>query len=420
MRITLMTIGTTGDVLPYVLLGKELRSRGHRITIAAFSDFEAMVKDAGLLFFPLAGDVKDFISRLMGPGVIGPAVLIQLEKALKDVAPVLLDDIMQAGEGADAIVCTFFGSTYYSVAEKYRIPCIQTQYFPMDSNSLGPMSSAPGLSLGKGWYHATYRIGYLLISILEKRYLTEWRIRNGISTRGLRTTPDYQLSGHTIPVIYAVSPQVLPRDPSWSDHIHISGYWWNEAEPDAALPEDLAEFISSGPAPVYIGFGSMVSGDMRRTFTCVLRAVHASGVRAVISLGWSNANLPRHNSSRIFFADYVPHQVLFPHMAAVVHHGGCNTVAAGLRAGKPTLVIPFGGDQPFWGKRVHAIGCGPRPIPRDSMTVARLAKALTDLTTRPSYRLNAEAVAARLAQEHGLTNAADMILKEIEAWQKST
>ncbi len=419
MRISMLTIGSTGDVRPYTLLGRELNRRGHDVTVAAFEPFRDMVEGAGLHFFPLSGDVMNVMNNLMKPGVNGTRFLNQVEKSLKNILPTLLDDLMRAGEGADAICCTFFGSMYYSVAEKYKIPCIQTQYFPMDPNSTTPISSAPGLHMNKGWNLASYKLGYFLISLLEKRYLTDWRKVNGLSVRKVSTQPDYELQGNMIPVIYAVSPMVMPRPRDWGEHIHMSGFWWNE-DPCTFEPDDkLKEFLSKGDKPIYIGFGSMVSGNMSKTFNTVIRAVKAANLRAIISLGWSGEKMHIKNDDRIFVADYVPHDWLFPRVSAVVHHGGAGTTASGLRAGKPTLVIPFGGDQPFWGSRVQALGCGPKPVRREDLTVTKLTKALLDLTGHASYRVAAEELGECLRMEHGTQRAADIMEQEIAAWKRT-
>lgn len=419
MRISMLTIGSTGDVRPYVLLGRELKKRGHEITIAAFAPFREMAEEAGLHFFPLSGDVMNVMNNLMKPGVNGTGFLNQVEKSLKHILPTLLDDLMQSADGADAMCCTFFGSMFYSIAEKYHIPCIQTQYFPMDPNGVTPISSAPRLNQSKSWNLTSYKLGYFLISLLEKRYLTDWRKAQGLSVRKITTKPDYTLQGHTIPVIYAISPLVMPRPRRWGEHIHMSGFWWNDEpciyEPDPAL----ADFLAKGDKPLYIGFGSMVSGNMSKTFTTVVKAVRAANLRAIISLGWNGEKLRMKNDDHVFFADHIPHDWLFKQVSAVVHHGGAGTTASGLRAGKPTLVIPFGGDQPFWGSRVQALGCGPKPLRRENLTVARLTKSLLDLTNHASYRVAAEELAERLRMEHGVQRAADMMEQEIAAWKEA-
>ena len=415
MRIHMVSIGSTGDVRPYVLLGKELSRRGYQVAIAAFASFEPMVREAGLEFRPLAGDVMDFMERIMKPGTVGAGYLRQVEKSLKQVAPALLRDLMDAFRGADAMVCTFFGSTYYSVAEKYGIPVVQTQFFPMDPNRDMPISSAPVWKLGPAWNLVTYRLGYLLIHLLERRYLTAWRQANDVTVPRIHGGPDYELAGHTIPVIYAISPLVVPRPAQWGPNIHMSGFWVEEEQAPFAPPRALEDFLAAGEAPVYIGFGSMVSGDMRRTFALVMKAVRAAGVRVILDKGWGGGELDRGRGVFVL-ESFVPHDWLFPRVQAVVHHAGMGTTAAGLRAGRPTLVIPFGGDQPFWGRRVWALGCGPKPIRRENLTVRRLARALIQLTHQDAYRQAAQALGEKLRREDGVSVAAGLVEREVQHW----
>lgn len=417
MRITMITIGSTGDVRPYMLLGRELKQRGHDVTIAAFAPFREMITDDGLNFFEIAGDVVDMMSHMMKPGAVGISYLCEAEKAISKIAPLLLKDLMAAAEGADAMICNFFGNTYYSVAEKYRIPCVQTHFFPMDPNPLMPISSAPFQLLGSLWNRFSYRVGYLLISVLERRYLTAWRKEHGVSVRRIRTKPDYDCYGHRVPAIYATSPMLMPRPDCWDEKIYMSGFWWEHNPQPFEPSQELLDFISNGDKPIYIGFGSMVSGDMSDTFRIVREAVEKAGVRAVIYSGWASGEHPE-NTDRIYYADSVPHDWLFPRMAAAVHHGGAGTTASALRAGLPTLIIPFGGDQPFWGVRVYKAGCGPKPIHRHKLSVDKLAKRLQDLTSNAAYQEKARKVGEEMRRERGVQTAADIVEKEIAIWLK--
>ena len=407
MRILMAAIGSTGDVRPFILLGRELASRGHRVTIAAFSAFREPVLQAGLAFAPLSGDAEKMMASIMTPGTGGLTYLPRLEKGIREAVPGLLRDLTACCREADALICNFFGSVFYSIAEMAGIPCVQTYYFPMDPNRDMPVSSVGRQDL-PGWVNrATYRIGYLLIGIVERRYLGRWRKENHLAPRRPRMGPDYRLGGGRIPVIYALSPGILPRPADWGEGIHMSGFWLEEEAPDWQPPEALARFLHEGPPPVYIGFGSMNSGDMEQLMETTLEAVHAAGLRAVVHLGWSGVREERERD--VFFLDYVPHGWLFPRVAAVVHHGGIGTTAAGLQYGKPTLIIPFGGDQPFWGYHIRRLGCGPEPLPRKKVTAPRLTAALRELTGRPEYRENAEKVMRILRQEHGVRVAADLI-----------
>jgi len=419
MRLTMIAIGSTGDVRPYILLGKELQSRGHDVKITAFEPFRNLAEKEGMRFHAISGDVTRMMASVMKPGVTGFTYLQHFEAAMKDVAPLLLRDLQQACQDAEGIICTFFGSTAYSIAEKNHIPCVQTQFFPMDYNSSAPIAAAPGQRLGKAWNKTTYKVGYLLISTLEKRYLTSWRKEQGMRVRKIRPRPDYSINGHTIPVLYAMSPLLFPRPANWNEHIHMTGFWTSQVKESFTPSEELQQFLAKGSEPVYIGFGSMVSGDMGETLQMVLDAVEQAGVRAIMAKGWGGEDVKVKVPKQVYLADYIPHDWLFEHVSAVVHHGGAGTTAAGLRAGKPTLVIPFGGDQPFWGTRVHTLGCGPKPIKRDSLTVEKLAKALNELTSTPAYKVAAEELGSRLRQENGVAAAADVIEKEITEWLKT-
>jgi len=415
MKITMFTVGSTGDVRPLVLLGRELQQRGHVVTIATFDTFRSLIEENGMSFKPLAGDAQELMADIMRPGVQGVGFLAMVVKNLGKIAPTFLQGLLKAGEDADAIVCNFFGSLYYSVAEYYNIPVVQCHLYPMDRNDLCPIAAAPGQHLGKHWYHFTYRIGYLLISALEKIYLRRWRRAHDLDVRHLVTAPDYRVRDHQIRAMYAISPQVFPPDPSWGERIQTLGFFWDRQAAPAAPSAELEAFLAQGETPVYVGFGSMVSGNMQKTLDTVVAGIRESGLRAVVSVGWSDVRHPA-SDAQIFFAHYVQHEWLFPRVKAVVHHGGAGTFSAGLRYGKPTLVIPFGGDQPFWAARAEALHVGPKSIKRTRVTAKRFAKALQELVSNPEYEANAKALGAQMAAEDGVKNAADFVEKAFAEW----
>ena len=235
-----------------------------------------------------------------------------------------------------------------------------------------------------------------------------------MTPRKIASTPQYELNGHTIPVLYAMSPLIMPRPANWSENIHMTGYWLGKLQDRYEPPAELKAFLDAGEPPVYIGFGSMVSAEMKETLDVVLEAVRRSGVRAILSTGWGGAVIPKRDD--LYVAEYVPHDWLFQHVSAVVHHGGAGTTAAGILAEKPTLIIPFGGDQPFWGTRAYALGIGPKAIPRDKLNVFRLTRALVDLTSTKKYRVAARELGQRLRMENGAQTAADIIENELREW----
>ena len=417
MRISMVAIGSTGDVRPYVLLGKELKKRGHEVTIVCFDMTEKMVTEAGLNFAPLAGSVKDIFMAVMTPGTNGFTFLPKFKNALLDDLPQFLHTLEEGCKDAEAIICTFFGSVVYSIAEKHNIPCIQTHYFLMDYNDMFPITTAPGLKMGKAWNKVSYKMGYALINTLEWHYLSDWRSEEGMKSKKISMSPEYYINGHKIPVLYAISPLLVPRAPEWDEHIHMTGFW-TDPEPCEYEPEpSLVRFLEEGEKPVYIGFGSMVSSDMGQTLDIVLKAVAASGVRAIIGRGWGGGALDAALSNpNVYVADYIPHDWLFSRVSAVVHHGGAGTTAAGVLACKPTLVVPFGGDQPFWGQRIYDLGIGPKPIKRENLTVEKLADALIKLTHTPRFNVAVSEIGERMKYENGTLLAADIVEREINDW----
>lgn len=415
MRFTMICIGSTGDVKPYVLLGNELQKRGHDVAICAFTEFETLAKQNGLRFYPLSGDVHAFMSSIMKPGTKGVTYLKQIRSIFLEILSPFLHDLEAACADAEVIVATYFGEVIQSIAEQRGVPFIKTHYFPMDPTAQMPISSAPGLRMGRVWNRTSYMLAYLIISTLEMYYLKNWRRGNDMPARRLRSAPRNQIGGRRVPVLYAMSPLLVSRPADWDDNIYMTGFWLDQQETEYEPSPELAAFLAAKPKPVYIGFGSMTSGDMQETLGIVLEAVKHSGIRAVLATGWSNSETEACDNVYVM-RQYVPHDWLFTRVSAVVHHGGAGTTASGLCAGKPTLVIPFGGDQPFWALRVRLLGLGPKPIRREKLTVVKMAQALTRLMTEDKYRIAAERIGKRLRAENGISNAADIILRETERW----
>jgi sterol 3beta-glucosyltransferase len=214
--------------------------------------------------------------------------------------------------------------------------------------------------------------------------------------------------GSDIPVLHGHSEAVLPRPDDWPQTAHVTGYWFLDVDVDWTPPAELAAFLGADPPPVYVGFGSMSGRDPERLARTVVEALQIAGLRGIIATGWGGleaGDLPE----TIFAIDEAPHAWLFPRMAAVVHHGGAGTTAAGLRAGKPTIVVPFFADQPFWGSRVHGIGAGPKPIPRRRLTAQSLAAAMREATGSQDMIAAASQIGERIRSEDGVANAVSLI-----------
>jgi UDP:flavonoid glycosyltransferase YjiC (YdhE family) len=200
------------------------------------------------------------------------------------------------------------------------------------------------------------------------------------------------------PICHGFSPAVLPRPADWPAEVRVSGYWWPARPPRWQPPGQLVDFLQAGPPPVFVGFGSMTPTQGEWLSDIVAAALHRAGVRAVVESGW--AGLAPCGDDILSVGD-LPHDWLFPRMAAVVHHAGAGTTGAGLRAGLPAVPVPVLVDQPFWAARLHRLGVAPPPLPRHELTADALADALRSCLDEPAYRHRAAELARRIRAEDG-------------------
>ena len=397
MRILIIAVGSTGDVQPMICLGKELAARGHSITIAAFSAFQPPIENAGLCFFPLPGDAKTYIGDIMRPGASPARYLSRLVNAFHHSLLPLLDAMHQACVFADAVISTFFGDIPQSIANHFGVPFAEFCFCPMypTKDHCLPILNTP--SLGKYLNLASYHAAYFLIRRIENKYARAWFDGKGMVLHAFRE------KGR--PILNAYSSCLSPRPAEWPSNLRVTGFLREAGQPFTPSPE-LLSFLRAGP-PIYIGFGSMTAGDLQKVTPIVQSVLQKLNMRAVLSSGWSG--LSDLNLKNIYLLkEYVPHEWLFQQVFAVAHHGGAGTTCAGLREGKPTLVIPFGGDQPFWGACVHRMGLGPKPLPFRKITEKRLMRRFAALQL-PEYQKNAAEVSQSLKKENGTRAAADIL-----------
>jgi sterol 3beta-glucosyltransferase len=231
--------------------------------------------------------------------------------------------------------------------------------------------------------------------------LRAWRRELGLPPRA-----DRDRRAESVATLYPVSEAVVARPGDWPATTRLTGYWF--LDDPAPLPPDLEAFLESGPPPFVVGFSSLVGRDPGARTRTVLEALTAVGERAVLVAGWGGLDgsaLPAGLRGRVHVTAAAPFERLFPRALAVVHHGGAGTTAEALRAGVPSLVVPFFGDQPFWGARVAALGVGPAPIPQARLEPAGLRRALERLRDDAGMRAAAADLGARLRAEDGVAVA---------------
>lgn len=406
MKITILTVGTRGDVQPYVALGVGLRAAGHTVTIGTSARFNTFITERGLQHAPLTLDSMEMMQTHAGRAAVSGKGLISLIRQMRPIMRKMLDEGWAAAQGADAIISNPKALSGYHVAEKLGVPAFIAHPVPVLAPTRAfavpalPVSNLGGL---------LNRLSYSLVTSTSRGpfggMVNQWR-RDVLGLPPTRS--EYVLNGAQIPLLYGFSPQVVAPPADWGEHVHVTGYWFLDHPATWQPDPKLVRFLAAGPAPVYIGFGSMASNDATRTSHIVLEAIQRAGVRAVLATGVGGL-IAEHVPDNVFLLEEAPHDWLFPRMGAIVHHGGAGTTAAAFRAGKPQLVCPFFSDQPFWGQRVAALGVGPQPIKQKKLSVDQLAQALSSLTQDQVMRISAAELGAKIRAEDGVARAVEVI-----------
>ncbi len=217
-----------------------------------------------------------------------------------------------------------------------------------------------------------------------------------------------QLFRLKVPYTYMWSPGLIPKPADWGPEIDIAGFVFLDLASSFKPPETLAKFLDAGEPPVYIGFGSIVVDDPDKFTSLIFKAVEKAGVRALVSKGWGGLGDEGNTPDNIYMLENTPHDWLFPRVSAVVHHGGAGTTAIGLKCGKPTMIVPFFGDQPFWGAMVARAGAGAhQAVPYKKLSVDALAEGIEQCLT-PEAKQAAEKIARSIVEEgDGAKNAVD-------------
>lgn len=412
MKLSIAAVGSRGDVQPYVALGRGLRHAGHQVQIIADSTYEEFVGRAGLGYAPLRADPHRALEEDVRQVGANPLRLMGwLIHQFRPLARQGFADVLAACADSDAVIYSSLAFAASHVAEARGIPALPAFPQPLTPTRSFPAMSAVNLpawlpyrGLTNWW---SFRLANWLFLALVAPTVNDCRREVlGLPPWGWRVWASLDVS--EVPILYGYSRHVVPRPPDWHEGHHVTGYWFLDRAPDWQPPEALARFLEAGPPPVYIGFGSMVEPEIGNLTQLVVDALRLSGQRGILLGGWADlgsGDLP----ATVTKVDDVPHDWLFGHVAAVVHHGGAGTTAAGLRAGQPMVVVPYFADQPFWGYWVRRLGVGPAPIPRVQLTADRLAEAIKSATGNTVMRQRATDLGALLRAEDGVVNAVDVI-----------
>ncbi|EJT74441.1 hypothetical protein GGTG_08281 [Gaeumannomyces tritici R3-111a-1] len=441
LNVVVQIVGSRGDVQPFVALGKTLKDTyGHRVRIATHATFQSFVEENGLEFFSIGGDPAELMAFMVKhPGLMPGFDALkegEVSKRRKGIEEILIGcwrSCVEAGDGsgpappthrpneplddryafsggphrpfvADVIIANPPSFAHIHLAEKLGIPLHMMFTMPWTPTKAFPHPLANIQSTNTDEVMTNY-VSYALVEMMT------WQGLGDVINRFRASVLDLDplsliwapglLARLQIPTTYCWSPALIPKPNDWNHKVSIAGFYFLNLASSYTPDPGLAAFLAAGPPPVYIGFGSIVVDDPNALTRMIFDAVSKTGVRALVSKGWGgigaeSVGIP----DGVFMLGNCPHDWLFQHVSCVVHHGGAGTTAAGIKLGKPTVVVPFFGDQPFWGSMIARAGAGPEPVPYKQLTADTLAAAIQE-ALKPTTLTRAEELGAKIREEQG-------------------
>ncbi|KAJ4375664.1 hypothetical protein N0V86_007197 [Didymella sp. IMI 355093] len=446
LNVVIQVVGSRGDVQPFVALGKVLKDTyGHRVRLATHPTFKDFVIENGLEFFSIGGDPAELMAFMVkNPGLMPGMNTLwsgDVGKRRKGIAEILrgtwrscietgnglgVDPLKQTVEEwmgveeqlpeqlkkpfvADAIIANPPAFGHVHCAEKlgiplhmmFTMPWSPTQQFPHPLADIKSSNADPTI---------TNYMSYIMVDLLTWQGLGD--IINRFRKESLALDPismiwaPAMLARMKVPFTYCWSPALIPKPSDWSHHISIAGFYFLDLAQNYTPEPALKTFLDAGEPPVYIGFGSIVVDDPNAMTKMIFDAVKITGRRALVSKGWGGLGADELGIPEgVFMLGNCPHDWLFKRVSAVVHHGGAGTTAAGIAAGRPTVVVPFFGDQPFWGAMVARAGAGPDPTPYKELTAEKLAESINK-ALEPQSLERAQELCNKIKQENGSQSGA--------------
>ena len=367
MRILIPTIGSRGDVQPFIALARGLERAGHTVTLASHPIMKTLVESYGVTFVPIGPDIDlaqeaaDIRLRSRNPAV----GLVRTMRFGLEMVERSHDDILAQCREADLVVISAQSAAGKNEADLLDIPYLSVTLMPWAIPWIDPDRPL--------FKRITYGAIDGLVNLITTRPLNRMRKRQGLPPVGKEGFTSMRLN------LIPVSPVIYAPNPQWEQRHRVVGYWFVEQPRDWEPPEDLLRFLEEGEAPLVISLGAMSLGEVdalenARMFT---EAIQQTGVRAVVQ-GWQSGFRQYSPPASIFVAGSLPHSWLLPQCVGLVHHGGFGTTSAGLRAGIPALVIPHIADQFYWGQRLYELGVAVSPIARTKLNTESLAAGLEE------------------------------------------
>ncbi|MBU5676370.1 glycosyltransferase [Alkaliphilus sp. MSJ-5] len=420
MKVTFLTLGSRGDVQPYVALAKELIKNGHEALVCTGGSFRNFIKQNEVEFYEASADLMAILESKEGRKVFngGNYNIFKIMKYAKEViTPAYrksLSDFLEASKGSDVIVYHPKALGAADIAEYLRIPCISMPPVPI----LYPITEFPNFAIS-----STRNLGYTLNKLTYKatalaefsymKDINEFRKNSLKLPKRKAGEVTFQVRSRDIPIIYPISPYMFKEVKSWKDRVFVSGFFFMDMG-EAKLNEKLEDFIAKDKKPIVVSFSSMPLKNPEIFKEKLIKALKETENRAVVLTGTSGMNFD--NDESIFAVKKAPHRLIFKQAKGIVHHGGVGTMSEALLSGAPQLIMPFTTDQPFWAHILYSKGYTMKPLKEKNLEVSELVKALKNMGNA-KYIEKAKDIQGVIEKENGLQNAVKYIEKVYESYK---
>jgi sterol 3beta-glucosyltransferase len=406
MKVVFLTLGTRGDVQPYVALGKALIKSGQEAVVCTGKSFQGFVEQHGVSFYPAEIDFMEILKTPEGKAIFhGGGNLLKMKRFLKEVIMLgyqrTMYDFLEASKDADLIIYHPKALAATDIAEFRKIPCICMPPVPI----IVPISEFPSMAIsasknfGPTWNRLTYKISAFGLASFMKM-INQFR-REELKLPKRKVTENYlDINGKSIPVVYPISASLFRDVKSWKDKVYLPGFFYLDNE-EETLDEKIQNFLSKGTKPIVISFSSMPLKEPNGFLEMIKKVVDKTGERVILITGSSGIEVME--SDNILMVQQISHRLIFPVAKGIIHHGGIGTVAEALRSGRPQLIIPFSVDQPFWAERLYKQGYALKPIRENELTLDLFMEVIKDMKTGKTID-KMQTIQSELNQENGTKN----------------
>ncbi|KAH6609138.1 autophagy-related 26 [Trichoderma cornu-damae] len=423
MRITCLTIGSRGDVQPYIALCKGLLADGHKPRIATHAEFQGWIESHGIEFACVEGDPGELMRLCIENGTFTLSFLREANATFRGWLDDLLDSAYKACEGSELLIESPSAMAGIHIAEKLGIPYFRAFTMPWTRTRAYPHAFImPENKMGGAYNYMTYVMFDNIFWKATAHQVNRWRNK----TLGLPNTGLEKMQPNKVPFLYNFSPSVVAPPLDFSDWVRVTGYWFLDEGGNYEPPQELWDFIrkarADGKKIVYVGFGSIIVNDPAKMTQEVIDAILKADVRCILSKGWSDRITGRDEPTRSLTEEPVmppeihviksaPHDWLFRQIDAAAHHGGSGTTGASLRAGIPTIIRPFFGDQFFFASRVEDLGVG---VWVKKWGTKSFGRALWEVTRNERMITKARFLGEQIRRETGVQTAIQSIYRDMD------